>query len=242
MIWRNGPSRVNRLQYTPHFFDTLPSTQILAREWVDNKKYASGDIIIAAQQTQGYGRRGHAWASPKGNFSGTFILDLFDMDMLKWLGFAMCLAIYDASSAYTKDALGIKWPNDILLTDKKLSGMMIEVHENTALIGVGVNLAYAPETDQPTTCLPGCPTPEDFIARLLPRFAHWHDLGMAGGVNALRQDWLNRAIHRIGQPIKARLANGETVTGKFIDLDPDGALILQTAEQTHVITSAYIIS
>lgn len=234
--------RVSRLQYTPHFFEILPSTQILAREWVDNRKYTSGDIIIAAQQTQGYGRRGNAWASPRGNFSGTFILDLPNMDALKWLGFAMCLAIYDVSSAYTKDMLGIKWPNDILLEGKKLSGMMIEVHGNTALIGVGVNLAYAPETDQSTIHLPACPMPEDFIARLLPHFAHWCDLGIGGGVAALRQDWLDRAIHRIGQPIKARLADGAMVEGKFIDLDPDGALILQTAEQTHVITSAYIIS
>jgi BirA family biotin operon repressor/biotin-[acetyl-CoA-carboxylase] ligase len=230
------------LQFTPHFFDTLPSTQILARRWVESKKYQSGDLIIAAQQTESYGRRGHAWMSPKGNFSGTFILDLKSQNDLKFLPFAMCLAIYDAAARYTKEPLGIKWPNDVLLNGAKLAGMMIEVVDKAALIGVGVNLAYAPESDQKTASLTACPTPDEFTAQLLPRFAHWYDLGIAGGVAAMRGPWLEHAIHQRNQAIRARLGDGTMVEGKFIDLDPDGALLLETPQQTHVITSADIFS
>ncbi len=230
------------MQFTPHFFDTLPSTQILARRWVENGKYKSGDLIIAAQQTEGYGRRGHAWHSPKGNFSGTFILDLKSQYDLKWLPFAMCLAIYDAAVRYTKEPLGIKWPNDVLLDSAKLAGMMIEVAGKAALIGVGVNLTYAPESDQKTAALMACPTVDEFTAQLLPSFAHWYDLGVAGGVEALRGPWLEHTIHRPNQPIKARLGDGTMVEGKFIDLDPDGALLLETEQQTYIITSADIFS
>lgn len=230
------------MQFTPHFFDTLPSTQILARCWVESGKYKSGDLIIATQQTEGYGRRGHAWLSPKGNFSGTFILDLKNQDDLKWLPFAMCLAIYDAAARYTKEPLGIKWPNDVLLDGAKLAGMMIEVAGKAALIGVGVNLTYAPESDQRVAALAACPTVDDFTAQLLPRFAHWYDLGLAGGVGALRGPWLEHTIHQRNQSIKARLGDGTMVEGKFIDLDPDGALLLEIEQQTYVITSADIFS
>lgn len=229
------------LSFTPHFFEKLPSTQILAHEWVVQRRAVSGDIIVAAAQTNGYGRRGNVWESPQGNLFATLILDMPDARCIEWLGFATSLALYDTAHHFEPmhDELRLKWPNDLMLDGKKLSGILLEVLDAKILVGIGVNLGTAPDTTQPTACLPSV-TPQLFLEELFPHYAHWYEIGQKSGFAGMRDVWLQRALLQPQQPITARIADGRVLTGKFIDLDPQGALILQAQDQKHIITAADI--
>jgi BirA family biotin operon repressor/biotin-[acetyl-CoA-carboxylase] ligase len=228
------------IEFRPHYFESLPSTQVLAKDWINAKKYQPYDVIIAYQQTAGYGRRGRHWQSPRGNFSATFILPFEQHSMMQWLGFAFGLALYETAGALTVGQLQLKWPNDLLLDQAKLSGLLIEIAEPCILVGVGVNLVAAPPSDQPTAHLTSATSPEDFFIQCMPHVSYWLEQGYQDGFKALRQHWLDRSQLSLHKQITARLADGTIYEGKFVDLDPSGALVLQTSTAIHHLTAADI--
>ena len=86
--------------------------------------------IAARQQTAGRGRRGNAWVSPPGNLYATLLLtDPAPPDCAPQLSFVAVLALYDAIAACApalREALALKWPNDLLCRGAKLAGILIE--------------------------------------------------------------------------------------------------------------------
>ena len=227
-----------------HSFDELGSTQTLARDWVSRGQTTSGDVIFAKRQTMGYGRRGRGWDMIEGNLSVTWIEDFFP-ERLSWIGYAVSLGLYDALKDILPDgvAVTLKWPNDVLIEEGKASGVLIEVCENKLLIGLGVNLVAAPQADQRTAALGDFiakpPQPETFLASFLESYDRWFETGNAQGFPGLRRDWLVHA-HNINRPVTARLADGRVLTGIFTDLDPSGALLLNTESGLEKVTTADI--
>lgn len=232
------------MKFTPHFFDKLPSTQIFAKELIAQNRFSYGDVIVAAEQTQGYGRRGHVWQSPLGNLYATMILPLRELSDMTWMGFVTGLALYEAVTHFitSGDSLKIKWPNDLLLNGAKLAGLLVEIVDKNILVGFGVNLAFAPLADQPTACLVTSPLPADYLDYFIPAFARWYATGCEQGMEALHQPWLAYAGYQPQQELTARLPDGDIVTGRFIGLDFNGALILQAGEKTYSLTAADLFS
>lgn len=224
-----------------HHFDVLNSTQIEA----EKTQYQAGDIVIAATQTGSYGRRGRAWQAPIGNLYYTMVEDYENPSQLEYLPYVFGLALYDAAAACVSDAalLKVKWPNDVLLDGKKISGILIEIRDARFIIGIGVNIAIRPETDQPATCLQDYATEtvdkDRFLAVFLHHYTKWLERAKTGGFAAIRKDWLARAAFK-GEIIHAKLANGTVLSGRFDDLDAHGALVLQGEKAHHVVTSADI--
>lgn len=231
------------MRYILHPFDSLTSTQQEAKHGIDQHHYDSGHMILAKQQTDGYGRRGNTWHSPLGNFYASFIVDDKGNDTLNWLGFVVGLALYDIllPCCLSQDVLKLKWPNDVMLNGKKLVGMLIERHHSYFIIGMGINLTVAPEATQPTTHLSGAPPlPQDLARCFFKAFEVYYSLACTSGLSAIKPLWLDRCIHRLDEGIQARLPCGEIVIGMFIDLAPDGALMVQTNHKTHRIHAAEI--
>jgi BirA family biotin operon repressor/biotin-[acetyl-CoA-carboxylase] ligase len=228
-------------RFNIHHFATIDSTQTEARK----KNYKSGDVLLADIQTAGYGRRGRAWEGPSGNLATTMIEDWHGTEQLAWLGYAVGLGLYDAISPLLQDGaeLNLKWPNDLLIDRQKLSGILLEVDNDHVLIGIGMNIAVKPETDQPVTCLNDHTKvllqPIDILKRFLPHYQRWFDIGMQGGFGAMRETWLSRAAFK-NRSITARLANGTELTGVFNDIDQQGALVLLTESGHYTVTSADI--
>jgi BirA family transcriptional regulator, biotin operon repressor / biotin---[acetyl-CoA-carboxylase] ligase len=224
-----------------HHFETLSSTQTEARRDI----YDIGDVIMADIQTAGYGRRGRSWQGPTGNLCITLIEEFLGYDQLSWLGYAIGLGLYDAIAPLLNEnaQLQLKWPNDLLINEKKLSGILIEIENDHILIGIGLNVAVTPETDQPVTTV-NANSDETHIAvdilnRFLPCYDLWYRQGEANGFEAMREAWLSRAAF-IGEPITARLANGLVLTGVFKDIDKQGALVLATETSHYTVTAADI--
>lgn len=188
--------------------------------------------LRAERQTAGRGRLGRAWVSPVGNFHGSTLVRLRAGDPIAAsLALVAGVAVHDAVASFLHvEGLALKWPNDLLLGEAKLAGILLERIEDAVVVGVGVNLAHHPDlSDRPTTSLAanGAQTePEAFAEVLAEAFARWLGRWRGEGLAVVRAAWL-AAAHPIGTALSARLPDGGVVDGLFDGLDADGALILR---------------
>lgn len=204
--------------------------------------------IMAEKQTAGRGRRGRIWETLNGNLAATLLLRPdAPRDAVGQLSFAAALAVADvAAQVAPSAAITVKWPNDVLADGKKLAGILLEsgtAQEGTWLaVGIGINLAAAPEgTEFPATALAEfaqAVSPDEALALLAARFAHWYDAWMSGGFETLRAAWLARA-GGLGLPIHARLPH-ETRHGLFEGIDGTGALLLNEQGRVTAIAAGEV--
>lgn len=211
-----------------------------------------GTIIWADRQTAGRGRRGHAWASPPGNLYLSLLLrPAAPPSRIAQLSFVAALGLGVALGEVAGPAFDwrCKWPNDLLVDGKKLAGILLESETSAAgradfiVIGVGVNLQSAPGgTEYPATSLAAEGIagilPADLLAAFLRHFDRWHECWRSSGFAPVREAWLERAAG-LGEPIRVRLER-TTLTGRFLDLDADGALVLDTADGRRKIAAGEV--
>jgi len=123
------------------------STMEVARERFNAQTYG---LIVADSQTGGRGTRGRDWLSPPGNLYLTVSLPLIGLPANRLKHFALeaglnlLLAIESILPSIHHGRLQIKWPNDLLLNDKKIAGLLIEIHGNRVLVGAGINIDSPP--------------------------------------------------------------------------------------------------
>lgn len=111
-----------------------------------------GTVITADEQTEGRGRQGRAWTAPAGKalLYSALVRPLDGSDVL--LPLAVPLAVCEAAEELQPGVrCGVKWPNDVQVGARKLAGVLIEARpqDGWAVIGVGLNLAIAPEEFPP---------------------------------------------------------------------------------------------
>ena len=205
--------------------------------------------ILAEEQTAARGRRGRAWSTPRGNFAGTLIMQRReDPGYAALRSFVASLALYRAFVAVSgqPDAFMLKWPNDVLLHGGKVAGILLESVGPHLLIGIGVNLAHAPNVAAlepqalaPVTlsgALDVAITPTGFLDALAAEYARLEHQFVTYGFPPIRKAWLARAA-KLGEVITARTMRSETV-GVFEDVDDTGNLILKTAKGRVAVTAA----
>lgn len=199
---------------------------------------AEGLVIQALRQTAGKGRQGRSWESPEGNLYVSVLLrPRLDPQQTALFSFAAALAVHQAvREALPEAALALKWPNDVLVSDKKISGILLEAAppENGLVdwlvVGAGINVAHHPETAlYPTTSLAAegaQVTAEKILEAFLEGLDHWRSTLSRDGFEPLRKAWL---AHAKTGPMKVRLPQ-ETLEGAFGGLDSHGNLILRLAD------------
>jgi BirA family biotin operon repressor/biotin-[acetyl-CoA-carboxylase] ligase len=198
-----------------------------------------GTVVCAREQTAGRGRHARQWHSPVGNLYVSILLRLdLDAARIAQLSFVTALAVADAADAFLPHHVRaeLKWPNDVLIHGAKVAGILIELIEHAppaAVVGIGMNLLHAPEdTPYPVTTLAGsgaAATDANAVLKALldalsGRIADW----LTDGFAVVRTAWLTRA-HPRGSPLRIAVGN-RSVEGRFADLAPDGALVLDTAD------------
>ena len=217
-------------------FDSIDSTN--AEACREAEKGENHIVVWAREQTAGRGRRGRAWDSPRGNLYCSFLLrPEFTPDVAMRVGFVAAIALADtvASILPRSSFVHTKWPNDVLVEDRKISGILMESSLDGAgdlewlVVGTGVNIESFPENaDYAATCLHAEGVDGINEAKLLEiyclRFLAWYVTWKKLGFGPVRQAWLRRA-RGLGEPVTVRLPN-ETIEGTFEAMDEDGALIL----------------
>jgi BirA family biotin operon repressor/biotin-[acetyl-CoA-carboxylase] ligase len=222
-------------------YDSLDSTNEEALRL--NQAGEQGPIWIRAQhQTNGRGRRGRTWLGQAGNLfaTGLYTLDCSPIAAAN-LSFVAALAVAEAIDPYVgAEAISLKWPNDVLIEGRKTSGILLESWPSASqlcvAIGIGINVITSPEgVDQPITCVRDHlevgrpePTAQAIFEALILSFTHWFRVWQQGQFSPVKEAWLKRAVG-IDKSIEVRLAH-ETLSGQFLGLGENGALLLKPSE------------
>jgi len=193
---------------------------------------AEGLVICAARQTAGRGRHGRAWESPQGNLYCSVLLRPNDLQNAGRYSFVAAMAFYDTVRQCLPIAdITLKWPNDVLVEDEKIAGILLEAGPGWLVIGMGLNILHHPETAlYPATSLlaagGGDKPLDEILDMLLQNVDHWYGVMQKEGFAPVRAAWLKRA-HK-GR-LSVRLSEG-TLEGVFADLDAEGRLGLRLAD------------
>ena len=103
--------------------------------------YGEGTVVIASSQLKGKGRLGRRWISPPGGLYLSIILKPYSSpSKLPLITIFSLLSAVRTLRGLTKLDVGVKWPNDIVIADKKLGGILCEAAKNTVVVGIGINL------------------------------------------------------------------------------------------------------
>jgi len=228
------------------WLDETDSTNAEARRRAEAGEM--GPLWLAARrQAAGVGRRGRSWEAGEGNLTATLLTPTQKPPAeAAGVSFVAALAVADLVEAAVPDVqVSLKWPNDVLLAARKVAGILVETGvapggQAWLAVGIGVNLASAPEALHPAAAAVADysppPTPDEALAYLDERSADWLRLWEAEGLAPILSAWTARAAGLPGA-CTARLPD-ETVEGHAEGLDSDGALRLRLADgRTRRITA-----
>ena len=232
-------------------YDTLGSTNDEAKRLAEAGA-EEWTAVYAREQTAGRGRGGNAFVSPPGNLYLSVILrPARSASAAAQLGFAAALAVGEAVFRRLPPGrdLRYKWPNDVLVDGRKLSGILLEsaaAQDGTLawlVIGIGVNVASHPMgASWPATSLrfSGAEAVdlENLLSDIVVALQSETDRWLREGFAPLRAAWLARA-YGLGGTVGVRLLR-ERLSGRFVDLDHDGVLLLETAEGPRRIAAGEI--
>jgi len=193
-----------------------------------------GDWLVALRQEGGRGRHGRVWESIEGNFHGSTLVQVQPTDPpAPSLALAAGLALIEAVEiAAPGAALSLKWPNDLMLGDAKLAGILLERSGDRVVVGFGVNLADAPTVSgRKTTALSGLVSiaPQAFAPLLAGKFSQLLATWRSAEPARFARAWLTRA-HPIGTPLEVHSGPGERISGTFEGIESDGAMQLKLGD------------
>ncbi len=225
--------------------ETVGSTNDEIKKMVPDKgKYI---VFSAVHQTKGRGRRGRIWHGLEDNLFFTYSIKIEPVE----LGRIVCMTGLSLAKTVKKiepsSQIRIKWPNDVFLEGKKLSGILIEnINEDLWAIGIGVNIVSAPVlTDMPyqAVSLRECGISLDrteFLRYYLNEFAADMELYQQQGFAAIKEQWCTLALN-YQQEISIRTETG-VKNGKFADIDNNGYLLLKTCGRVERIMAGDVFT
>jgi BirA family biotin operon repressor/biotin-[acetyl-CoA-carboxylase] ligase len=218
------------------YYPRLASTMDMARREAQ-REAAEGTVVLAGEQTAGRGRLKRVWLSPEGNIALSIIL-YPEVIYLSSLVMLASLAVVHAVEEITGLKAQIKWPNDVLINDKKISGILIESDVRGdrvayAIIGIGINL-NSRLSDFPEI-LPGATSIADELGAEVSRVAMIRGLLAEAEKlyltlpvgDSVYREWRDRLV-TLGK--KVRVKSGDTVLeGIAESVAEDGELLLRHA-------------
>jgi BirA family biotin operon repressor/biotin-[acetyl-CoA-carboxylase] ligase len=195
----------------------------------------SGTAVVAEEQTSGQGRHGHSWHSEPG--AGLYVsvvlrLDL-STDSLPVVTLALGLAAAEAIARVTDLHPDLRWPNDVMLGDRKTAGILVQLIDSVVIAGLGINVnhhAFPPEIASEATSLrlaSGRPqSREDLLVALLPAIDSFCRMLVEGGRHLILEQFARRSSYACGKRVRIDQPSG-TVIGTTAGLDPAGFLKLR---------------
>lgn len=221
------------------YYPVTTSTMDAARE-AGRQKTADGTVVIAGEQTAARGRIKRVWISPGGNIAFSVVL-YPGLSHLSSLIMLASLAVVCSIAAVTGLKAGIKWPNDVLINDKKVCGILIEndlqgSRVNYSIIGIGLNVnlspADFPEIESIATSLSlelGRDVSRlELTRRLLLEMDSLYQVVLAGG--SIYEEWRDNLV-TLGRQVRATAIDG-IHEGIAESVDRDGSLLLRAADGT----------
>jgi len=233
-------------------FDQIGSTNTEALNHA-RRGAEEGLCIVARQQTEGRGRHGRTWVSPKdaGLYFSIVLRPTIEPRFLTLITLMAGVAVHDTLAEFGLRP-DIKWVNDLLVNEKKIAGILAETAETekgvAVVVGIGINLRssnFPTEIAETATSLeaesPRTVTFSELEETLVRFIGHFYDmLQSPNGPDETLREWQRRSSYSSGKQVVVRLAN-ETVTGTTDGLGPNGALrVRKTDGKTVTVTAGEV--
>lgn len=226
-------------------YDETDSTNERAKACSAEKE---GSVFIAEIQNHGKGTRGRGWVSPKGTGIWHSILLKPDIPPLEAAQITLVagIAVCEAVGLNSK----IKWPNDIVIGDKKICGILTEMSSEKNMInyivcGIGINVnteSFPDEIAHRATSMyiesGKTYARNELIARVLNVFEYYYKKFLDGGLGAILDEYKKHCV-TIGRKVSVNFKK-ETVTGTAVDVDETGALVVETDNGIIHVTSGEV--
>ena len=232
----------NRLGKAIHVFDELDSTQDYANS-LPNKESVHGTIVIAKKQKMGKGRIGRRWISPEGGLWMSIIFrPEFSVNNVIFTQFMGAVAIAEAIMEVTKIRCILKWPNDVLIDEKKVCGILVDVNlqgnNKVIVMGIGLNannVTSLANDDLTENSIKATSLSKEYgnevdlvhlTKAVLDRLEYYYYELLCTGKTLEIVDLWKKNSDIIGK--KAKVYDGKvTVAGQVIDIDNDGSLLMK---------------
>lgn len=232
------------MTYEIHHYDQLDSTNDQAKR-IAKDTPREGGVVIADEQTKGKGRMGRSWHSEdkSGVYMSIILTPSLDLAKAPQITLITGIAVCRAINKITGLDILIKWPNDVLANEKKLSGILLETSLQTnadkqptikyIVVGIGINVSgeYFPGLlkDKATSVLleTGREYPrEEIIHEILEQFDKVYNTYMRSGFKEFAGEYKKMCV-TLGKTIKVVYKNGEFI-GDAVDISYDGELLVKT--------------
>ena len=225
-----------------HFFDTIDSTNTSAAR-LAREDAAEGTVVIADAQSGGKGRLGRSWVSPPGVnlYLSVILRPRKPASAAPQLSLLASVAVAETIVQQTQLVPAIKWPNDVLVSGKKVCGILTEMQTNgsqlrSVIVGIGVNI-NAPLTSFPEELqgkasslflMRGEPVDRaTFAVSLLTHLEKLYVLWLEKGFPVVGAAWEGYASELLGKSITVTAPEGIT-SGTVRGIDRDGALLVES--------------
>lgn len=246
----------NYQNFIIHHYHQLESSNKIALELVKHQQIFDHEIICCDIQTHGRGRDNRNWISPLGNLYFSMILNgkNIALENLHQLSFVASISLNQTITKIAKLnnlnlAIKNKWPNDLMINNNKVAGILIEcmVANNycqSIVIGIGVNINNHPDIDNNNSSKILASNLNNFgikierlelLKKFIDEFENYFNIWLKFGFKNIRKLWLENA-YLIGETIT--LLNHNHQTGIFKEIDDQGNLILQQNQQLLKFSSA----
>jgi len=233
--------KTKRMGKVIHYFQILDSTNSKAYE-LALQGAKEGEVVIAESQNRGRGRLGRDWFSPPflNLYLSVILRPRIPPHQASLITLMAAVATAEAIEKYSGLKPSIKWPNDILLGDRKVAGLLNEIQSEMdrvhfIILGIGMNLnvdesvfpkeirsiATSLKIEKGETILR-----KGFLQDLLKGLEDWYEIFLKAGGERILKAWREKARIK-GRPVRVT-SFGQTLSGMAIDVDSDGALILKT--------------
>jgi BirA family transcriptional regulator, biotin operon repressor / biotin---[acetyl-CoA-carboxylase] ligase len=211
--------------------DTVDSTQSVAFTLAE-RGAADRTVVVADQQLAGRGRRGRTWRAPAGTslLASIIVRPRLPHSLLSTLSLTTAVAAAEALRRVTGVDARLKWPNDVLVADRKIAGILLESRvgvDLVTIIGIGINLGqreFPPDLAATATSVAletgRAPSREAVLTALLEEFDVWRARLEGEGFAPVREGW-RRLNDTLGRQVTV-----DAITGIAADLDTDGALLI----------------
>jgi BirA family biotin operon repressor/biotin-[acetyl-CoA-carboxylase] ligase len=240
---------------TLHFFDTVESTNDVADQ-LGRDGEPDGTLVIAEEQSRGRGRAGHTWFSEReaGLYFSLILRPEIQLQLAPLLSLAAAVAIHQALQEVCGVTADIKWPNDLLIRNRKCSGILLETHSDSEkvkhlVLGIGVNVhnrSFPPDLARGATSL-FLETGVDFskfeiLRVILEHFEPTYESFSASGIEEIITSWMKRSAFANGKQVEVKVGRRK-IQGITTGISNHGGLqILRGDGRIEEIVSGEVVS
>ena len=217
--------------------DSVASTQNYIKQF-----YKAGQrVVIAREQTNGFGQKDRKWESYLGNLQVSLAFPCTEVNKHQITIVAIIALGKSLSNIKVDLKYQYKWVNDLLIEGRKVAGILCETQGDTVFLGLGVNLIKNPAGNF-STHLGNYGikiSPEELLSLFLENFTVEFNSWLDNGFKPVAEAWKSSAFC-LGEEVKVALETGEEITGILLDFNESGLIILKEDEKVALLSGTFL--